>query len=206
MSRRRALPAVLAIAAAAGLAACGGTAGEDARSTPADTLVKPLVREPLTEADLVGLTLAELAVELPWTTNRITRNAVPGAPASAVESVDVVGHETFDRATFLLDDSLPPPGYDVMLADSGTTVACAGGEHGLPARSLLVTFSPARIRTDGGSAPRAGVQATSASRMPRAGIVCDDGARLVWTAELGQGSQVRVLELRAPSRVAVDVR
>ena len=206
MSLRRALPTVIVIAAATAVAACGGTSGDSSEAMPADTLIKPLAREPLTEADLAGIALTELALELPWTANRVTRDAAPGAPAAAIQGVDVVGHETFDRAMFLLDDTMAAPGYEIVLADAGTAVPCADGDRDLPARSLVVTFSPARASAGGGTAARTGMQATSATRMARAGVVCDDGVRVVWAAELTRGDQVRVLELRGPSRVAVDVR
>ena len=64
------------------LAACGGSGEADSASLPVDTLIKPMEREPLTEVDLGGLTLAELALELPWTTNTVGRSPVEGAPAS----------------------------------------------------------------------------------------------------------------------------
>ena len=117
-----------------------------------------------------------------------------------------MGHETFDRVLFLLDDSLPAPGYEILIADAGVTVTCGDGNHDLSARSLLVTFSPARASGAGETRIPVAMSGTSATRMARAGVVCDDGARVVWAAELTQGAQVRLLELRGPSRVAVDVR
>jgi hypothetical protein len=203
MSVRRALPAaVVLFAAATAVAACGDTSG-DAESLPADTLIRPLAREPLTEADLAGITLTELSLELPWTTNKVTRDAAPGALPVAIAGVDVAGHESFDRATFLLEDSLSVPGYEIMISDSATVVACGDGDRNLAApRSLIVTFGPAQApATD-----ESWTAVASATRMVRAGVVCDDGARVVWAAELAQGTEVRVLELRGPGRVVVDVR
>jgi len=203
MSLRRALPTVVVIAAAAAAVACGGTPGGDAESMPSDTLIKPLEREPLTDADLASITLAELALELPWTANKVTRDAAAGAPVSSVVGVDVAGHETFDRATFLLDDSLSVPGYEIVISDSATVVPCGDGDRSIAvSRSLLVTFSPAAAAADS----EAWTPVASATRMVRSGIVCNDGARVVWAAELAQGGQVRVLELRGPGRIVVDVR
>ena len=194
---------VLAVA----LAACGGREGEQAASMPGDTLIKPLEREPLTEADLAGLTLAELVLELPWTTNQVARGAAPGAPPSSVRGADVTGNPGFDRVTFLLDDAQPVPGYEIALSAAGTPTPCGSGGYELTAaRSLVVSFRPARLAADGGTASPVGIRGTEASRMARAGVACDAGDAVVWVAELSQGDQVRVLELRGPSRIAVDVR
>jgi hypothetical protein len=192
---------------AAALAACGGPQGEGAASTPGDTLIKPMEREPLTEADLAGLTLAELALELPWTTNQVARDAAQGAPTSSIRGADVTGHAGFDRVTFLLDDAQPVPGYQIAISAAGTATPCGSGGYELTAaRSLVVSFRPARLAADGGTGSPVGIRGTEASRMGRAGIACDAGDAVVWVAELSQGDQVRILELRGPSRIAVDVR
>jgi len=203
MFPRRALPTFAVMLAATAVAACGGTSDGDAESMPSDTFIKPLAREPLTEADLAGIPLSELALEVPWTANRITRDAAAGASAASVGVVDVVAHEAFDRATFLLDEGPPAPGYGIAIADGPATVPCGDGDRNLAApRSLIVTFSPAQAPADGES----WTPVASATRMVRSGVVCDDGTSVVWAAELARGAEVRVLELRGPSRVLVDVR
>lgn len=189
------------------LAACGGSRDADTASMPVDTLIKPMEREPLTEADLTGFTLAELALELPWTTNQVGRAAAEGAPASSVRSAEVGGHEGFDRVTFLLDDAEPIPGYDIAIAPAGTPTLCSDGGYELTAaRSLVVSFRPARLAPDDATGSPSGIRGTGASRMVRAGVACDTGDAVVWVAELSEGNQMRVLELRGPSRIAVDVR
>ncbi len=189
------------------LAACGGSREADTASMPVDTLIKSMEREPLTEADLTGFTLDELALELPWTTNQVGRAAAEGAPASSIRGAEVGGHEGFDRATFLLDDAEPVPGYDIAIAAAGTPTLCGDGGYELTAaRSLVVSFRPARLGADEVTGSPAGIRGTGASRMARAGVACDTGDAVVWVAELSQGDQVRVLELRGPSRIAVDVR
>jgi hypothetical protein len=196
-----------AIAATALLAACGGSREADLASMPGDTLIKALEREPLVEADLAGLTLDELALELPWTTNTVGRGAAEGAPASSIRGAEVGGHERFDRVTFLLDDTEPVPGYDIAIAAAGTPTLCGDGGYDLTAaRSLVISFRPARLPADDLTSLPAGLRGTGATRMARAGVACDTGDAIVWVAELSQGDQVRVLELRGPSRIAVDVR
>ena len=192
---------------AVALTACGGSQEADTASLPGDTLIKPMVREPLTEADLVGFTLAELALELPWTTNQVGRAAAAGAPASSIRGAEVAGHDGFDRVTFLLDDTEPVPGYDIAIAAAGTPTPCGDGGYELTAaRSLVVSFRPAKLAPDDVRGSPVGIRGTAASRMTRAGVACDAGDAVVWVAELSRGDQMRVLELRGPSRVAVDIR
>jgi hypothetical protein len=199
-------PASLLVFALA-LAGCGGPRDADTASVPGDTLIKPMEREPLTEADLAGLTVAELALELPWTTNTVVRAAVQGAPASSIRGAEVGGHDGFDRVIFLLDDAQPMPGYEIAISAAGTPTPCGDGGYELTApRSLVVSFRPARLVADGETGRPAGIRGTAASRMGRAGVACDIGDAVVWVAELTQGEQVRVLELRGPNRIAVDVR
>lgn len=172
-----------------------------------DTLIKPMEREPLTEADLGGIDMASLALELPWSANKVSRDAAAGAPAANLRSAEVAGHDGYDRVTFTLDDALPVTGYQIAFAEAGATVACGADSHTLEApRTLVVTFNPARAGADGERWIATGVARTGATRMARAGLLCDDGATVVWTAELDQGEQVRVLELREPGRVVVDLR
>lgn len=201
--RRAALATAILVAAAA----CGAEGGRPAADAemPQDTFVRPIEREPLTEADLAGIDMAELAVELPWTRNTLLRDAAPGTPAGALAPAEVAGHAGFDRALFAFDDTLPPVGYRIHLADAGATVACGARTETLSAaRSLVVSFTPAASRP-GGPGPGA-LASTGAGRMTRAGVLCDEGGTLTWVAELSQADQVRVLELRSPSRIAVDVR
>lgn len=189
------------------LAACGGSGEADSASLPVDTLIKPMEREPLTDVDLGGLTLAELALELPWTTNTVGRSPMEGAPASTVQAAEVTGHEGFDRVTFLLDDAQLLPGYDIAVLPAGAPTPCGeGGFQLTAAHNLVVTFRPARSGVESDVRLPLGPHRTGAPRMTRAGVACEAGDALVWVAELAQGDLVRVLELRDPNRLAVDVR
>lgn len=191
------------------LAACGGdgSRSEPSAEMPQDTFIRPIEREPLSEADLAGMALSELSLELPWTRNTIARDPVPGAEASHVRDAQVTGHEGFDRVVFSLDDTLPPPGYRIHVAESGDTLECGGRAEELKApRTLVVTFTSARAGADGERWVPLRIGPTGASRMARAGAACDEGGTVAWIAELTQVDQIRVLELRGPSRIAVDVR
>lgn len=192
------------------LTACGGEGspdGGDVAAMPQDTFVKPIVREPLSEADLVGFTMADMALEIPWTRNKITRDPAPGAPPVDIRGADVAGHATFDRVTFGLGEGAAIPGYQVQVMDAGATVSCGTEDRTLDAEhTLVVTLTPARASGEGETWVPTRLRNTSASRMSRAGALCDEGGTVTWVAELGEGDQVRLMELRSPARVVVDVR
>ncbi|MDP2957134.1 MAG: hypothetical protein Q8N53_11990 [Longimicrobiales bacterium] len=207
MSPVRTARAGLLLVVVATLAACGGSSDGNSASMPTDTFIKTPGREPLTETDLAGIAPTELSLELPWTQNQVIRNAAAGAPAASIQGAEVVAHEAFDRVTFLLDASLPLPGYEISLAAAGSPLTCGAQPLELTAgRTLVVRFAPARANAEGETWLPVRMANTTASRMTRAGVACDDGTTMVWVAELAQGGEVRVLELREPSRIAVDVR
>lgn len=206
MTTMPAVRACFALLSAALLTGCGGpeTTPDAAAAMPQDTFIKPIEREPLTEADLVGFEMTQLALELPWTRNKVSRDAAAGAPATAFLEAEITGHEGFDRVTFTLDDVMANVGYEIRFAAAGERIPCGTAGHDLTGTNhLVVAFTPARAD---GSGVSTGTRSTGASRLARAGVVCAEGDALVWIAELGAGDQVRVLELRDPARIAVDVR
>ena len=71
--------------------------------------------------------MANLSVELPWTTNSINRSPNPVAPRSMVESVEVTAHERFDRMTFTFSSDAPAPSYEIRLVPPGLAVRCGEG-------------------------------------------------------------------------------
>lgn len=207
----RALPARAAVllASLALVGACGGSESPERATAamPQDTFIKPIEREPLTEADMVGFAMIHLALEVPWTRNNISRDAAIGAPPVALGTVEVGGHEGFDRVTFATDGPLPNSGYEIRLAAAGDTVRCGTESHAMTAeRTLVVTFSPATVGAADGARVPSGVRNAGAPRMARAGLLCDVDGTVTWVAELAQGDQMRVLELRDPGRIVVDVR
>ena len=207
--------------------ACGG---DDASEAPAESnfipsdslIVANGPREPLTEDDLLGESLANLRVELPWTGNVIARD--PGALAahSFIDAIDVSSHDGFDRIEFQLASEAPFPGYSIRIVDGGTVQACreegavdeeAGaideevemiGQEG--ERLLVVTFEPARAQMEGRAGPPIGIRGFGHTRLQEGGIICQ-GTRVVsWVSTLAEGEQLRVLEFRNPLRLVVDVR
>ena len=194
------------------IVACGGeeTAREAAPQVPPeDTQYTPIAREPLTESDLLGLAMIDLSVELPWTTNRVRRGPVEQAARASLRAAEVSGHEAFDRVLFRFTDSTPFPGYEISLADSAISIPC--GDNGAPyelagERAIVIRFTPARASEGDETFVSTGLRRVSQARFQETGLVCEDERTVAWVATLAAGDQVRVLELRSPNRLAVDVR
>jgi hypothetical protein len=192
------------------LAACGGEDAPAQRDTDApapDTLVRSIPREPLTQDDLVGFTLADVSVELPWTVNRVRRGGSPRAAPARVQAVEVSGHEGFDRVVFEFSDAAPFPGYEVEVGEPVTGLECDGDEI-TPTLStgsaLVIHIRPARGGEDQDLSAR--TQGFGLTRFQEGGIVCEDQAGLIWMAGLAEGEQIRAFELRGPNRLVVDIR
>ena len=206
------------------LPACGGEPGASTAQAEqaVDTAIRPLEREPLTEADLVGLEMANLSVELPWTSNAINRNPRPAAPRSMVESVEVTGHEGFDRMTFTFSSDAPAPGYEIRVVPPGVAVQCGEGteggedadappevEHASEIAGnlfLVLRLRPARIIDQGRRTMSIGTETYELARVHEGGIACDADDVVTWISGLSESSSVRVLEMRSPRRLVIDVR
>ncbi len=190
-------------------AACGGSdSGGDAEQTPQDPSVRPVERQPLTDADLMGIDRDNIGMELPWTANRVTRDPGP-APRSTIESITASGHEGFDRVTVAFAAGQGIPGYDIFIGTPDEQVTCGGGLTDVSLagdRVMVVRIHPARAADEGGR--RTVPVRTSAmdhTRFREGGLLCDDADTTVWVAGLAEGQEVRVLELREPARLVVDV-
>ena len=200
------------VASLATIVACGGeeTTREAAPQViPQDTQYTPITREPLTESDLAGLAMIDVSIEVPWTTNRVRRGPVEHAARASLRAAEVSAHDDFDRVLFRFTDSTPFPGYEISLADSAFSVPC--GDNGAPyeftgERAILIRLTPARASEGDETFVSVGVRPVSQTRFQEAGLVCEDERTVTWVATLAAGDQVRVLELRSPNRLAVDIR
>lgn len=116
------------------------------------------------------------------------------------------GHETFDRIVFEFEG--PVPGYRVEYVDrpvrqcgSGNAVEVAGDGW------LEIDMTPAAAHTDAG-------EATIAERERRLSFpnlvelesTCDFEGHVTWVAGVRSPNRYRVLELKSPSRLVVDVK
>jgi len=196
------------------VAACGGDAGtpESAAVAAVDTTVGQIEREPLTEADLVDFDMANLSVELPWTSNRINRNPAEGAPRAMVESSEVMSYDGFDRVVLGFGADAPFPGYSIDVVDAGVAIACGDSEETAVGADvagdykMVLRLMPARVEEEGRATLALGTDAYGLTRLQEAGAVCAENDAVTWLSGMSNASQIRVLEFRDPSRLVVDVR
>ena len=203
---------LVSVVAALVLAACGGEGAPspDAEAAMAvDSTIKPVAREPLTEADLMGFALSDLSVELPWTQNRVSRDPAPAQGPGWLESAETSSGEGFARVVFTFSDIAYFPGYEVGFVDAGADVPC--GEQGKALslsgdRALVIRLKPANAHDTEGVRVPVRTRSLSPEQFTEGGLVCDLNDNVVWAAGLNSGDQVRVLEFRNPKRLAVDIR
>jgi hypothetical protein len=208
ISTPRTLRTLVSAAAVLTLAACGSSGSDtrtDAAAQKPDSAIQQVARQPMSETDLAGLTTADVSLEIPWTAGKASRDPTPDAPAAPVLSVNTQSTEGFDRVLIVLADSAAFPGYEVTRGQPGDTLVCGSDARTLDlggSAVLRVRLTPAR-RVKGEAVP---TKDTGLTRFQKAGVVCDDGQSIVWAAGLSAGKEMRVLELRNPPRLAVDVR
>ena len=186
-------------------AACSD-GGEPAADAPLPSQSVPL--EPLTEADLMGIPRNEVVLRVPWSRSPVSRDPAPAAPRATLHSVEISGGEGFDRATFELGNDTPFPGYRIVWNEVATSVC---GEEAAPDLGLtpvlLIQFKPATAREDSGRSTVA-----QSSRLPglpaiaTARQLCDDKDHLVWALGAPDSTTFRLVELRRPPRLVVDLR
>jgi len=212
MTSIRTLPRLLPVAVVLTLAACAGESGASAEgetTVAVDSTVKPITREPLTEADLMGLAMADVSVELPWTRNRVVRDPAPNQGPGWLESTEASDGSGFSRVALTFSDIAFFPGYEIDLVDAGTAVSCAGQEKTLSLsgeRALVIRLRPANAHDAKGVRVPVRTGSLGTEGFTDGGVVCDADDNVVWAAGLGAADQVRVLELRKPNRLVVDVR
>jgi len=209
----RSAGAVLVAATPFALMACGGAPGAeraaDATAQEPDSSIKQIVRPPLTAADFAGLDSTQLAMELPWTENKISRDPAPKAARASLKSVATQGTDGFDRVLFRFDETTPFPGYEVSRGQPGDTLVCGNDTTTLNlggSAVLLVRLNPARPGDGSTTWVRKGTKVLGLTRLQKGGLVCDDAHAVTWAAGLAAGKEARVLEFRDPPRLAVDIR
>lgn len=212
MTSIRLFPRLLPLAAAMVLAACAGDAAPSADGEAAmavDSTIRQVERQPLTESDLMGVALADLALELPWTQNRVSRDPAPSQGPGWLEAVETTSGEGFARVLFTFSDIAFFPGYEVDFVDAGVEVPC--GEEGKPLalsgdRALVIRLKPANAHDLEKVRVPVRTRSLSPEQFTEGGLVCDLNDNVVWAAGLNSGDHVRVLEFRNPHRLAVDIR
>lgn len=207
--------AALSGAALLTVAACGAKANAEkdaAGAKAAASASTPVIQhQQLPDSDLAGIDPANVSLDLPWTGNRVHRAPAPSAAWATLKAVHESGHAGFDRTIFTFEGGTPFPGYDVRLQKAGATLSCDGKEK--PSKLggdilLTVSLTPSRATTRSGKhlVPLRTRKVKGQQRIVEQGLTCDAADNVVWAAALSQGTELRILELRKPQRLVVDVR
>lgn len=184
--------------------ACGDGGDGDRPPVPEAT---PLQVEPLDETDLAGLEPGKVAVNVPWGGGMVSRDQVPAAARATLLAARTDRHGAFDRLVLEFGTDAPFPGYRVSRADS-STIECEGAPVPDPEgpRPLLVRLRPAQAHDDDRNPTisdpdrRLGFPAMASARQ-----LCNTSGLVEWLIEVADSTGVRVLEMRDPPRLVVDV-
>jgi hypothetical protein len=204
----------LALAVTVMLAACGGGGSPDLvedwerhvaedRAEPAapseprpDEIVDPSEIEPAPDGAPFEGTAGEV------------REAAEVSGVAVQRDLRAARNEGFDRVVFEFEDVLP--GYEVAYVDQPVR-ECGSGEV-VPIEGdgwLRVRFEPARAHEIAGEEARVTVS-DRARRLDlpvatEAHVTCDYEAVLEWVVGVRSPNRYRVLELREPARLVVDI-
>ncbi|MCE9669022.1 hypothetical protein LY474_14510 [Myxococcus stipitatus] len=149
--------------------------------------------------------VAEDARNREWTAGKVTLKRM-GATQATLRSVRAGEHAEFDRVVFEFEGA-QLPGYQLEYVDeaiqcgSGNPVTVAGKAR------LQVTFTPAKAHTDAGQPT-----VTTRELKPALPVVqelertCDFEGEVTWVLGNASPHKYRVMELREPSRIVVDVQ
>jgi hypothetical protein len=144
-----------------------------------------------------------------------------------IESVEIAGYDGFDRTTFTFSSDAPAPGYQIRIVPPGLGVRCGETAEGAEADAgegevespeaehtpelagnqfLVLRLRPAWIVDQGRRTMSIGTERFELTRLYEGGVSCAADDVVTWIVGLSEGSNVRVLELRSPPRLVVDIR
>ena len=186
------------------VAACSDTP----RPAPEDipTPAEPVRIEALTDAELMGVSRDQIVMTLPWLNSPMSRDPALNAARATLRSVEFAAGGTFDRSTFEFGDDAAYPGYRIAWNDS-TAASCADSTSVKPpAGTLVIRFEPSSAKADGKATIAQTSQRPGLPSIASARQLCDAKDKLIWGLAATDSTRFRVVELRDPPRLVVDVR
>ena len=180
-------------------AACG----DDARDLdPYVSTENP--RETLTELDYGDLDSAEIRLNLPWSRNKVSKDANPDAEPATLSAVTTETFEGYDRVVFAFGGRIP--GYQLAYATEGGG-GCDGTEPAGDAPAhLVVEFERARSNEGGVPLVEDRERSTDLPTLIGAAQVCDEGNRVKWILAARGDVEYRIFEALGNPRLVVDLR
>lgn len=183
------------------LAGCDSGAREEPETQPAEEAPEPEGTVLETE-DLEGLEEENVAFNLHWVGGPVNREPTPGVPTATLEEVTTLETGSFDRVVYRFAEG-PLPGYNLTWAEQ-PPVECSTGEAvSLDGqRHLRVAL---RSASTSGSAMEDLPQPAHVNLKGLA-LTCAREGELEWHLAVADSAQIRVVEMRNPGRLVVDVR
>jgi hypothetical protein len=199
--RYRNVPRLLPLLVIGLIAACaGGDSGEQVDDAGAPAPDEGLV---LDSADFAGIEGENVTFNLHWVSGPVNRDAERLAPpVNQIQDVTSLEGEDFDRVIFHLGEG-GIPGYQITWPDTAS-IDCATkapetvvGEEKLRIRLLGASIVPTAVKP---LDPRyENLQALAPTCVQEGGVI-------EYTFGTREQTQVRVIEMRAPRRLVIDVR
>lgn len=139
-----------------------------------------------------------------WTASAVSR---PGDSVATLQAVRAARHDGFERIVFEFGAG-PLPGYRVEYVDRPIRQCGSGETVALPGDAWLsVRLEPARAHTEAGQPTvRERQQVLNYEIIKQLNIICDFEAIVEWVVAVGSPNRYRVLELKAPTRLVIDIR
>jgi uncharacterized protein (DUF2147 family) len=133
------------------------------------------------------------------------KNHVKGV--AVLKQVRVAGHENYDRVVFEFEGA-EMPGYHIEYVDK--PVRACGSGNVVPLKGdawLEIRFTPAAAHTDDGQPTIKNREQSPNLRVIREmKTTCDFEAEVEWVLGVASPNRYRVLELKNPTRLTVDIR
>lgn len=170
---------------------------ETRRATSSDTAASP--------PDTSRSTLPQDTI-FSGTLEPIQRSGPSAPPVAILRAVRSAAHAGYDRVVFEFEEG-PLPGYHIAYVDD--VYACGSGDvvNVAGASRLTVRLQPARAHDDSGNVTIAERRRRPAlTTLKELTITCDFEAQVEWALGLAAKTPYRVLELKTPPRLVLDIR
>lgn len=168
--------------------------------------------EPAYELDLYEATLTiddgDVILTTPWSRTAASRDPDPAQAGVVMRGLGYAEEGPVTRVIFQFDAPTHFPGYRAAFSDEPPH-GCdpqAGPVELSGARYLVVTIESAAL--PGGSPPAVSgpVETLEYAHMPEATVPCATAEAFRWAALVQGVQEVRIQELRNPTRLAVEIR
>ncbi|MDE2796078.1 MAG: hypothetical protein OXL34_14760 [Gemmatimonadota bacterium] len=161
-------------------------------------------RETLTELDYGNLDSAEIRLNMPWSGNKVSKDANPDAEPGTLSAVTTETFEGYDRVVFTFGNRIS--GYRLAYATEGGG-GCDGTESaGEAPAHLVVEFERARSNEGGTPLVEDRERTLDFPTMVGATQTCDEGDRVKWILAVRSKVDYRILEMLGTPRLVVDLR